>query len=166
MRPNALLWSVVLSGLLIPARASLIFDLTSAAVSGTSGDNVSFEGTLTNTGSADLFLNGDVSFLPYAELMVDDSPFFTNVPAFLAPGDSYAGPLWNVIISPQASPGMYFGSFTVQGGSDVNTFNDLGTQDFEVVVPATIPEPACVILFGTGLLGVILMRLWIRVASG
>jgi hypothetical protein len=70
-----------------PAHADALgFQLTPATLSTSPGGAVEFMGTLTNRETSDVFLNGDVSILPYPDLMVDDSPFFTFSPLFLAGG--------------------------------------------------------------------------------
>jgi hypothetical protein len=119
--------------------ASAVFQLNPTDVTAAPETDVSFSGVLTNTGGSDLFLNGDVSILPFAGLILDDSAFFSNAPLFLSPGGSYSGPFFDVLIS-DVTPGPYAGSFTIQGGDDGNSFDDLASQDFRISVPA-VPEP-------------------------
>ena len=42
------------------------------------------------------------------------------------------------------APGDYFGSFTLQGGPDDVTVNDLATENFQITVPgaSSVPEPS------------------------
>ena len=65
------------------ARADAILDLKPPTLDTAAGGTVEFAGTLTNTGDADLYLNGDVIILPFPDLTVDDSPFFNNSPLLL-----------------------------------------------------------------------------------
>src|ERR1035437_7396796 len=131
------LQTLILGGLAVAslntARADLIFNLTPPMLSAPPSGTVEFTGTLTNTGIADVFLNGDVSVLPYLTLMLDDSPFFANSPLSLAAGGGlYSGPFFDVIVDPGAVPGTYTGSFTIQGGADSSTFNNLASQNFQI----------------------------------
>ena len=52
-----------------------------------------------------------------------------------------------------ASPSDYFGSFTIHGGPDEITVNDLATENLQITVPDTsdVPDPASTFLFGSGL---------------
>jgi hypothetical protein len=121
--------------------AGVILDFTPATQSLIPSDTVEFSGTLTNTGVANVFLNGDVSILAYTGLSLDDSPFFINAPLFLVPGQSYVGPFFDVTAAASALSGSYSGSYTIQGGSDANTFDDLASQDFTLNVGSGVPEP-------------------------
>jgi len=125
------------------AHADAILDLTPATLSTAPGGTVQFSGTLTNTGADDLFLNGDVIILSYPDLTVDDSPFFINSPPFLLPGGSYVGPFLDVTADATTIPGSYSGSYTIQGGADSNTFDNIAEQDFTVEVSSSVvvPEP-------------------------
>jgi len=153
------------------ASADVIFNLTPATLPAAPGGMASFTGTLQNTGSSDVFLNGDLSVLPsFPLLTIDDSPFFNNAPLFLDPagdpsgGDSYSGPFFNIVVDPSTPTGPYTGSFTVQGGGDSNTFDNLSMQTFEVDVgsaspsnpspgPTGTPEPGTLITLTGGLAG-------------
>jgi hypothetical protein len=115
-----------------PALADILnFQLTPAAAE--------FTGTLMNPGTSDVYLNGDVSSLPYPDLMVDGSPFFTFSPLFLPGGGTYTGPFFDVDVSPSAASMTYDGTFTIQGGADANSFDNLAEQDFTVVVGSEVP---------------------------
>ena len=99
-----------------------------------------FSGTLSNPTSADVFLNGDLSFLDQS-LTLDDSPFFNFAPLSLAAGGEYSGPFFDVVVSPATPSGTYAGTFTIQGGADGNTFDNLATANFTVdVTGASVPE--------------------------
>jgi len=88
---------------------------------------------------------------------LDDAPFFLNAPLTMAPGATFTGVLFTVAISPAASPGSYDGSFTILGGStpfDQFRLNDPAAA-FTVNV-VTVPEPASMLLFSTGLAAVVI----------
>jgi hypothetical protein len=132
--------------------ADIIFTLASDTLSDVRGGVVVFDGTLTNSGTDDVFLNGVVSFISSPDLTVDDQPFFLNTPLFLPPnGGTFTGELFDVAISSAAAIGAYTGSFTIQGGADAEAFDSLATANFsvEVVSASQIPEPSTIILLTT-----------------
>jgi hypothetical protein len=133
------------------ARADAILDLKPPTLDTAAGGTVEFAGTLTNTGDADLYLNGDVIILPFPDLTVDDSPFFNNSPLFLSPGDAYTGPFIDVTVDPATPSGSYGGSYTIQGGTDSETFDNIAAEDFTVDVGSTVPEPNTSLLITSGL---------------
>jgi hypothetical protein len=133
------------------ARADAILDLTPSTLDSAAGGTVELVGTLTNTGDANLYLNGDVSILPYPDLTVDDSPFFNTSPLFLSPGDAYTGPFIDVTVDGATPSGSYGGSYTIQGGLDSETFDDIAAADFTVDVGSAVPEPNAALLIASGL---------------
>jgi len=122
-----------------PARAQLVFTFDQARLGCHRGDTLTFSGTLANTGTQELFLNGDSFNLPGVDLTLDDSPFFANFPLSLAGGESASGQLFTVSIGPGASGGVTTGSFAILGGTTDTDQNELATQSFNVLVSA--PEP-------------------------
>ena len=131
------------------AWGGVIFNLTPSALTTSPGGTVEFTGNLTNTGSTVVFLNGDAAGALPLILTLNDSPFFADAPLFLAAnGGSYSGPFFDVTVDPAALPSIYGGSFTIQGGADSSTFDNLATQDFQVTVTAT-PEPTSFMLMAT-----------------
>ena len=114
------------------------------------GDRTVFasDATVVNNSDDTVYLNGDNTFVD-APLSVDDSPFNSEWPFTLGPGDSYSGLLFNVDVPP-GTLGDYSGYFQVLGGYDNSTeLNTLGTANFEVEVT---PEPTTILLLGTGVL--------------
>ncbi len=154
------LCGVVLAALVYgPAAAqadpAISFVLDDAQI-GAPGTSVNFFGVITNTGTSTVFLNGVNLTLSGAGLVGDDTPFFNNVPASLGPGGSTgAVAMLSVVIGAGAVPGTYTGTMTVIGGLTADAQVELGTQDFQVVV---VPEPATIVLLGSGLAGAAIAR--------
>jgi len=127
-------------------RASVVFTLDSVAFSGNPGDSIDITGTISNPDPNAVFLNNISGLLTSPDLSFDFTDFFTVVPAVLNFGDSYVGPIATVLIDPLGQPGDFFGSLTLQGGADQNTFNDLSTQTFQFTISGSVPEPASALL--------------------
>jgi hypothetical protein len=121
------------------ADAQLLFGLNPAGQQGAPGTALTFNATLTNSGAATVWLNGDNSSISSLLLTLDDTPFYTNAPLYLASGDSWTGDIFSVGIDPSTPPGAYFGTFSIVGGADSSAQDILATQNFEVDV---VPEPA------------------------
>lgn len=157
VRP-ALVVNLCVLGVLIPwtsGAGTLSIDLDSGSLTGASGGSVLFTGTVQNSSGAEVFLNGAGGDLIYPELTLDLTPFFTFTPLSIPDGQMYSGPLFAVAISDVALSGDYSGNtFYIQGGSDVSTFDTVGTADFEVDVSngSSVPEPASVNIMGIGCL--------------
>jgi|ERR1035441_22457 hypothetical protein len=135
---------VVLCGLLISYvgfGATISLGLDAPTQITTPGSFITFSGTITDTGSDEVFLNGASVTLPYFELNYDLTPFFTLSPPSLSSGDSWSGNIFTVAISGVATPGDYFGSLSIEGGDDSSTYDDLADQSFQVTV-SDVPEPA------------------------
>jgi hypothetical protein len=133
------------------ARADAVLTFTSPTLTVTPGGTVEFDGTLTNTGIDDLYLNSAAIDSLFPDLTVDDSPFFADSPLFLSPGDSYTGHFFDVTADAATLPGSYDGAYTIQGGADSETFDDIATANFTVDVSSPVPEPNPLILIATGL---------------
>jgi hypothetical protein len=125
---------------------------------------VDFEATVFNpSATATIYLNDGSGTTSSPFLVVDDSPFFTNAPLSLAPGQS-SGPfeLFAVDLASTTAAGSYSGNlFSIQGGADggsFTAFNDLADANFSVSVTGattTVPEidPASAMSALTLLLG-------------
>lgn len=142
------------------AHAQLNFTFTPATQTGSPGAPLTFSGTLTNSGSSELFLNGYTTTPIAPDLTLDDTKFFNNVPLSLMAGDSFSGKLFDINIAPTALPDDYVIGFTVLGGSDSSAQGDLATQSFTVSLPPpAVPEANTATLLGGGLAGLGLLAL-------
>lgn len=127
---------------------------------------VTFFGSLSNLGLPGRFINGlAFSFDSGAPgtITFDDTAFFANVPAFLDAGDSTGlVAFFDAFVSDFVTPGVYSGSVSVLGGDSDVADSILATQDFTLTVPPEgqqpIPEPATMLLLGSGLAGAAALR--------
>ena len=145
---------VLVAGLwqMTAVKAALIVSLAPSAQTGSPGGTVAFSGTLSNSGGADVFLNGTASLSPVG-FTVDDTPFFLNTPLFLAPGGSFSGGLFDVAIAASVTPATYAGSFTVRGGADANELSALATAEYLITIGGVtaVAEPSAQLLLATAL---------------
>jgi hypothetical protein len=134
--------------------------LTLTSVSGSAGQVVTVDGTISNTGSSLINLNGE-NFTLGSDLNFlngDVTDFLNNAPLFLA-GDTNSGliALFSFEIAPGTAPGMYSGnSLQILGGPGGSDFLEIASASFTINVKGTaVPEPASLLLVCVGLLGVV-----------
>jgi hypothetical protein len=147
--------------LTIPAAAQAAVTFTfDAARMVAQGSSVTFNGSLTNTGPNEVFLNGISITMGGAGLTPDDSPFFVNVPLSLSPGESTGlVSMLDVFADLTAPTGTFLNSITIQGGANNAAQDELGFQGFLITVTSAetsaVPEPAtwAMMLFGFGVIG-------------
>jgi len=127
----------------LKSRAGAILTFSRNTIQITPGEKIKVIGTLTNTGATDIYLNGDSLKIDKADLTIYDSPFVFFGPLRLSPCHSYKGALIEVTAGAKLQTGSYSGTFTINGGRDTNSYNDLATANFtvEVISNSAKPEP-------------------------
>ena len=121
------------------------------------GFSTTFSGTITNTTSAALYINGD-SVDPLASgLSTDDTPFYNTFggnPILLGAGQTYTLTDLFTVTDTTAPIGSYKGQYTIFGGADPIAENQSGFQTFQVNVPlAPVPEASTSLSFAVLLAG-------------
>ncbi len=136
--------------------------LTVSNVTGAPGQDVTVFGTITNTGTVLVFLNGEGFSLGSSSFLNGDvTNFFANAPASLAGGaNSGLIALFSFDIAPGTAPGVYDENFLqLLGGTGQFDQNDIADAEFSVTVKSTtVPEPGTIGLIVFGLSGVMLLR--------
>jgi hypothetical protein len=120
------------------AQADLSFSLTPSAQSGVGTNEIFFTGALTNASLTTNFLNSiQITFTNAATnfFTADTNVFFANVPGILLPGETYADVVFGIAVNPATPPGAYFGTVTVQGGTDIFAAVNLTNQTFQISLP-------------------------------
>ena len=130
-----------------------------SAAGGTLAYSATVLAPITNTGSEDL--DGiQFNISPSNKFVFDSDPFLNNFPYSLAPGQSYTGLLFNLLVPSGSAANSYFGNIELDGGPS-NT--SLGIQTFSANVTPTVsavPEPAtwAMIILGMGAIGFAMRR--------
>ena len=108
-----------------------------------------FAGALLNTGTGETFLNAGSLDFTGSGFDQDGLPL-AAFPASLAPQTGSSGLLFTLTASGLVSPGTYYGSLLIQGGSDASTYDTLAVQPFEIQVtaPAAVPEASPIVSLG------------------
>jgi predicted secreted protein len=136
--------------------------LTVSNVTGAPGQDVTVFGTISNTGTALVFLNGEGFSLGSASLLNGDvTNFFANAPASLAGGtNSGLIALFSFDIAPGTAPGVYDENFLqLLGGAGKFDQNDIADAEFSVTVKSNmVPEPGTIGMIALGLVGLLLLR--------
>lgn len=130
------------------ARAdSLTLTLAAPDQTGGGGQTLTFYATVTNNSGATVYLNGDGIYVD-SPLTLDDTDYYNNFPASLAPAGTYSGDLFTVTIPDGTPLGLYTGYFNIVGGADGNAQDVIASASFDITVT---PEPAPIVLLLTGM---------------
>jgi PEP-CTERM motif len=140
---------LLMAGLILSASVaradSLNISFNPNTVYGMQGTTVAVYGAISapSSNSGPVSLDSD-SYTLSGLVSVDDATYFFLTPLTMDPGDTYTGQLLAVTIAPNDPDGLYQGSYSILQGTTV-----LGTGTFDLAVP----EPASILLLGSGLLG-------------
>ncbi len=154
-----LLLSLFLLGLICcqPLTAGpLLSGLTSSTLSGFPGAELTFEGTLDNPFSYDLYLNSwSINLAGFDPADINSDPFLLSPYPLLAGESTEAFNWFQITIPATMAPGQYGGTFTVLGGKSDMDMDELDNVSFQVQVqgeaPSQVPEPGSLTLTLGGL---------------
>jgi hypothetical protein len=149
---NLLVLSLAAGGLLLAGTAAKADPLTITLDSPYQAGPQSvftFDGTITNTSGATVYLNGDF-FLLDSPLTYDDTDFVNNAPPTLDAGASSPDIALFTVTVPFGTPmGLYTGTFQILGGGNNSASDVVASANFDIQVT---PEPPGFLLLATGLL--------------
>jgi PEP-CTERM motif-containing protein len=136
--------------------------LTLSSVSGVAGQDVTLFGTISNTGSDLVNLNGESFNLDTNFVNGDTTDFINNAPFFLSENtDSGLIALFTFEIAPGTAPGIYTGNLLqILGGPGGMDLNDIADASFTVDVKGkAVPEPNSLWMLGLGIVAISILRL-------
>jgi hypothetical protein len=140
------LQALVILGLAANAHAGIVVAFTQSTYTAQPGDLVHFTGAITNTGSDEIFLNGDQAPPPGSDFNVNDF-FFVTVPTSLASGESTGTiDLFDVQVG-NPPYGFYSATYEIFGGATSDSGDFLAQAEFGINV---VPEPGSAMLLGIG----------------
>jgi hypothetical protein len=148
--------SLTIVGLLLAATAAnadpLSLTFTQALQSGVGGDTLTFDVSVINNSPTEVvnFNSDSLNISPVGNDLVTNDEFFANSPFFLNPGDSSEYEAFTVFIPDGTAPGLYEGSYVIEGGPTDSDFDEVGAATFDVNVT---PEPSSIFLMLTGMAG-------------
>jgi len=118
------------------------------------GTWISFTGTLTNSTPLAFHIGGPGILAPTSLVNIGDIDIPSNFLTDPGPMFTVSGGVLDVRISPTAAPGSYTAWLELGGFfSDGSLGFAIGEVNINVITPSSVPEPASMILFGTGLIG-------------
>ncbi len=142
---------ILLLGLLPAAAlaAPITLTMVQTTQAGQVGDVLTYGGTITNTSTSTVWVNGDdITIITFDQIAYDDSLFVANV--IFSPNqplvpDGFIGPVdwFTVTIPAGTAAGSYQGTIRVHGGDTGGSDDVLESTTFYVQVQdAAVPEPA------------------------
>jgi hypothetical protein len=99
-----------------------------------------------------VYFNYD-SFTIDSPITLDDTPFVTSFPLSAQPGETAQGNIFTILVPAVIAPGLYTGSFSIFGGYDLSSTDELTRVQIALTVPgeSAVPEPGTWVLLATGL---------------
>jgi len=132
----------------------LVFTINNPNQTVTPGTWISFTGTLTNSTPLGFHIGGPGISYPPGLINIGDIAIPSNFLTDPGPMSTVSGGFLDVRISPTVAPGFYTANLLLAGFfPDGSPGWGIGEVNINVITPSSVPEPASMILFGTGLIG-------------